>query len=93
VLPTLQHEPPHPHIVLPQRVAMHEQVLALQTGSVSGQRFPQPPQLAASLVVFTQTPPQSVRPAGHLHAPAEQMNPEPQPTQLGPQCVTSLSVS
>jgi hypothetical protein len=92
VAPTLQHEAPHPQLVLPQRMATHVHVEFLQRPS--GHTFPQLPQLLALVAVFTQVPPpQSVRPAAQAQPPFEQISPDPQVTQLGPQCVASLFVS
>lgn len=90
----MQHESPHPHMVLPQRVAMHEQTPLLHAGSLSGQTFPQLPQLLASVNVLEQNPvpAQSTLPTGHLHTPDEQIWVEGHAVQLAPQCVASVCV-
>ena len=88
----MQQALPHPQLVLPQRMATQVQIEFLQRPS--GHTFPQLPQLSAFVAVFTQVPPpQSVRPGPQVHAPFEQIWPDPQVTQLGPQCVASSFVS
>ena len=52
----------------------------------------QAPQLAASVAVFTQRPPQSAWPDGHTHAPAEQLWPAAQTRPQAPQLEASVAV-
>jgi hypothetical protein len=58
-----------------------------------GHAPPQLPQFAGSVVVSTQTPPQSVRPAGQLHVLDWQVRPPVQMLPHEPQLLLSLVTS
>src|SRR5687767_1088717 len=77
------------HAVVPAgQLAMH--VDAPQT-SPAAQTVVHIPQWVGSLVISTQTPPQSVSPPGHAHIPARHSIPPEQTTPQAPQLVSSLS--
>ena len=60
-----------------------------QTGAVTGQTLPQPPQLVGELCVDVQTPLQSVPPFGHRHAPPRHVVPPVHATLQAPQFALS----